>query len=101
MECKDRPAGKSGKIRIIGDEKQGLNNEELNFAVQVPFANQNGYNFFLVHKFMGPNQYKPIYKSEIKDCQNGNFTWNMVAMLTSELANEDPEREIRIEFFKS
>jgi hypothetical protein len=33
--------------------------------------------------------------------QVGAFTWKQHAILTSELANEDPDREIRIEFFKS
>ena len=50
---------------------------------------------------MGPGQYKPVYKSEITSCLGGRFSWNLVSILTSELANEDPEREIRIEFFKS
>jgi len=58
-------------------------------------------NFFLVHKFIGPRIYKPIYKSEIMQSLNGVFKWNLVALLTSELANEDPEQEIRVEFFKS
>merc|ERR1712060_151706 len=31
----------------------------------------------------------------------GQYHWNHVSMLTSELANEDPEREIRFEFYKS
>lgn len=31
----------------------------------------------------------------------GRYTWNLVSILTSELANEEPEREIRFEFFKS
>ena len=65
------------------------------------FTSQDGFNFFLVHKFMGPGQYKPVYKSEITSCLGGRFSWNLVSILTSELANEDPEREIRIEFFKS
>lgn len=30
-----------------------------------------------------------------------HFSWNLFSTLTSEIANEDPEREIRIEFFKS
>lgn len=50
---------------------------------------------------MGPGSYKPVYKSEITSCLGGRFSWNLVSILTSELANEDPEREIRIEFFKS
>ena len=32
---------------------------------------------------------------------NGSFMWKPCSILTSELANEDPEREIKIEFFKS
>lgn len=58
-------------------------------------------NFFLVHKFISPQVYKPVYKSEIKPCVNGRFSWNLFSTLTSEIANEDPEREIRVEFFKS
>jgi hypothetical protein len=85
----------------MADEKQGLNNEEANFNLSGEFSSQDGYNFFLVHKFMGPNNFKPVYKSEITSSINGRFSWNLVSILTSELANEDPEREIRIEFFKS
>ena len=55
----------------------------------------------LIHKFMGPNNYKPVYKSEITSSINGRYSWNLVSILTSELANEEPEREIRFEFFKS
>ena len=50
---------------------------------------------------MGPNNFKPVYKSEITSCLNGRYSWNLVSVLTSEVANEDPEREIRFEFFKS
>jgi len=50
---------------------------------------------------MGPNNYKPVYKSEITSSIGGRYTWNLVSILTSELANEELEREIRFEFFKS
>lgn len=101
LECDERPARQSGTIKITADEKQGLNNEEANFNLSGEFASQDGYNFFLIHKFMGPNNFKPVYKSEITTSINGRFSWNLVSILTSELANEDPEREIRVEFFKS
>ena len=58
-------------------------------------------NFFLVYKQISPQQYKPIYKSEIKPAVGGFFTWAPTQILTSELANEDAEREIKFEFFKS
>lgn len=50
---------------------------------------------------MGPRNYKPVYKSEITSSINGRYKWNLVSILTSELANEDADREIRFEFFKS
>lgn len=61
----------------------------------------SGMNFFLVYKFISPQVYKPVYKSEIMFSLNGIFLWKPCSILTSELCNEDPEREIKIEFFKS
>ena len=58
-------------------------------------------NFFLVHKYISNNVYKPLYKSEIMASLNNCFTWKQSSMLTSDMCNEDPDREIRIEFFKS
>ena len=99
--CDKRPAGSSGAIRIRADEKQGKNDEEMSFELRADFSSTDGYNFFLVSKFISVGTYKPVYKSEIKDTINDSFSWNHTSILTSELANEDPEREIRIEFFKS
>lgn len=101
LSCSERPPGQSGNIQITADEKQGMNNEEANFKMSGEFASQDGFNFFLIYKFIGPNNFKPVYKSEIISSIGGRFTWNMVSILTSELANEDIEREIRFEFFKS
>jgi len=42
-----------------------------------------------------------LYKSETKAASAGQHKWNMVNLLTSELANDDVEREIRMEFFES
>jgi len=33
LECDQRPAGQSGTIKIIADEKEGMNNEEVNFNI--------------------------------------------------------------------
>ena len=33
LECDQRPAGQSGTIKIIADEKEGMNNEEMNFEL--------------------------------------------------------------------
>merc|ERR1740139_1510089 len=61
-----RGANKNGTIKITGDEK--MNNgssEEVNMTIRAPFANRSDMNFFIVYKMMGPNQYRPLYKSEI------------------------------------
>ena len=97
----DRPEGQSGTITITADEKKGKHNEELSFELKGDFEDTSGYNFFLIHKFIGPRVYKPVYKSEIKEALGGTFNWNFISLLTSELANEELEREIKIEFFKS
>ena len=101
LECSERQAGKSGSLYITADEKSGKNNEELNFELSGKFSSTDGYNFFLIHKFIGIGVYKPVYKSEIKSAIGGTYRWNHASILTSELANEEPEREIRVEFFKS
>jgi hypothetical protein len=55
--------------------------------------------FYIIHKWLGPKTYKPVYKSEIQQSKAGAYEWNEISLLTSELANEEPENEIRIEFF--
>ena len=99
--CSDRPTGKSGRIKITADERSGGNNEELSYRLSGTFPSNDGMNFFMVYKFISPQVYKPVYKSEIMASLNGAFMWKPCSILTSELANEDPEREIRVEFFKS
>jgi hypothetical protein len=73
----------------------------MNFELHGKFDSNDGYNFFLIHKFIGPGVFKPVYKSEIKSAIQGVYHWNHISLLTSELANEELEREIRIEFYKS
>jgi len=101
LECDLRPTGQSGTILITADEKKGKHNEECSFALQATFADTSGINFFIMSKFISPKVYKPIYKSEIKESVHGRFDWNFISLLTSEMANEEIEQPVRIEFFKS
>lgn len=57
--------------------------------------------FFLVYKFISPQVYKPVYKSEITASRNGIFSWEKASSLVQDLCSDDPEREMKIEFFKS
>jgi hypothetical protein len=56
-------------------------------------------NFFIIYKNMGPNQYRPIYKSEIQPAKQSSYEWNLVTMLSNELTGGDIEREIKMEFY--
>lgn len=38
LECAERTAGQSGSIKVIADEKEGMNNEEANFNLSGNFA---------------------------------------------------------------
>ena len=97
-----RAEGASGLIKITGEERNVGSQEEVQMQMRATFPSMNGYVFFLIHKQLaGQNQWKPIYKSEIKQAINGFFDWNQVNILSSDLAGDDIEREIRIDFFLS
>lgn len=61
----------------------------------------SGMNFFLIHKQVSGQVWKPIYKSEIQGVRNGAYEWNIVNILSSDLAGDDIEREVRIDFYTS
>ena len=73
----------------------------LEFDMNASFANKDGFNFFLVQKFISPGHYVPIYKSEIKPCQGQYFSWAKFSALTSSICKEENDREIRVDFYKS
>lgn len=67
--------GKAGKISITADEHAGNNNECMTYKLSGKFKDNGGLNFFMVYKFISPQVYKPIYKSEITPSKNGLFSW--------------------------
>lgn len=58
-------------------------------------------NFFLINKVISPTLQKPIYKSEIQPLKNGLYQWNLVNVLSADLAGDDAERQIKFDFFES
>ena len=95
-----RAAGKSGNIKITGEEKSASGSqEEVQMKVRSTFPSSSGMNFFLINKQISPTLWKPIYKSEIKAATKGYFEWNVVNVLSSDLAGEDVDREVKIEFY--
>jgi hypothetical protein len=62
----DRAPGKSGIIKIMADEKLShTTQEEVIMSARANFSSRQNMNFFVIYKQLAPNQYRPIYKSEI------------------------------------
>jgi hypothetical protein len=57
--------------------------------------------FFLLSRFIGPQQWVPVYKSEDKpqDSVLKAHRWNSVKILTSILCKEEATRDIRVDFY--
>jgi len=53
-------------------------------------------------KLEDKQQWKPVYKSEIKPFLNGSFEWNTVNLLTTDIVTDgNIDIDFKIEFFKS
>mmetsp|Transcript_37509 Transcript_37509/g.49311 ORF Transcript_37509/g.49311 Transcript_37509/m.49311 type:complete len:163 (+) Transcript_37509:419-907(+) len=96
-----RAEGRSGIIKITGEERSVGSKEEVEMVVRSTFPSQGGFNFFLVHKLVNGKVWKPIYKSEIQSARNGAFEWLSLSLLTSDLAGDDVDREVRFDFYNS
>ena len=98
--CKDRAEGKSGLIKISGEEKKIGNSQEVVMKPRATFSQVSGMNFFLVLKQSGQQSWKPVYKSEIKGQFNKGFEWNVLNLLTSDLVNDNNiDMAFKIEFY--
>jgi hypothetical protein len=102
LECKERAVGKSGAIKITGEEKKIGNSQEVIMKPRATFGTTSGMNFFLVMKSTGPTNWKPVYKSEIKAHFGNGFEWNVVNLLTSDLVNDNNiDMAFKVEFYQS
>ena len=75
--------------------------EEVQMKMRASFPSMGGMNFFLIHKQVSGTIWKPIYKSEIQAARGGFYNWNTVNVLSTDLAGDDIEREVRIDFYIS
>jgi len=101
LENTSRAAGASGTIKITGEERNASSQEEVQMKMRASFPSNGGMNFFLIHKQVAGNVWKPIYKSEIQPARSGHYEWNVVNVLSADLAGDDIEREVRIDFYIS
>ena len=101
LECQTRAANASGIIKITGEERNASSQEEVQMKMRASFPSNGGMNFFLIHKNVAGNVWKPIYKSEIQASKSSQYEWNVVNVLSADLAGDDIEREVRIDFYIS
>lgn len=86
----------------MADEKLShTTQEEVIMSARANFSSRQNMNFFVIYKQLAPNQYRPIYKSEIQPVKTtGNFyEWNVLTLLGEEMTGGDLEREIKMEFY--
>jgi hypothetical protein len=64
-------------------------------------GSESDHIFFILSRFVGNQQWVPVYKSEDKayDAPLKMFKWNSLKILTSILCKEESEREIRVDFY--
>ena len=60
-----------------------------------------GLCFFIIYRQISLGKFTPIFKSEVKRAQSGQFSWNQVQVGTTDLCKDNVENEIKIEFFRS
>ena len=99
--CDKRKPGKSGKIHITAEEVEATANAEMVIFNPAAKFNESGLCFFIIYRNLAPGKYNPIYKSEIKKPEAGEFKWNQVQVGATDLCKDDVERQIKIEFFRS
>jgi hypothetical protein len=97
------PSGSKGTITLIAEEQvANANAEMVMFTPEAQLAGTSDQNFFIIYKCMGPNNFVPVYKSEIKRAVKDNhFRWNHVQIGATDLCKDNIENEIKFEFFKS
>jgi hypothetical protein len=65
----------NGIVQITGEETK--KSGEINtMKLKGEITKDSGPIFFIVWKQLSPNQYKPVYKSEIKSAERGSQNWN-------------------------
>jgi hypothetical protein len=60
----------------------------------------SSYTFFIVWKNIGPNKFKPVYKSEIKPPERNKQNWAEFKIDTANLCGNDDSQEIKIDFYR-
>ena len=98
----------NGVVILTAEENQGnKNNEMIDFEMHATLNNSAAAGahdnmFFIISRYVQPQQYIPVYKSEDKaqDAVIKAHKWNRVKILTSLICKEEGDREIRVDFYR-
>ena len=96
--------GRNNGTIILTAEEDVKNNsaEAVSFEMRANLPGQDSQSvFFILSRYVGPQQWIPVYKSEDKayDAVIKAHRWNTVKILTSILCKEEPGRDIRVDFY--
>jgi len=69
-----------GQIKIIAEELTNNSNTEIcSFSPEAQLSEHSNKYFFIILKNRAPNQYVPVYKSEVRTAGPDHFVkWNQV-----------------------
>lgn len=98
----------NGVVILTAEENHGnKNNEMIDFEMRTTLnssaaASAHDSLFFIIQRFVQPQQYVPVYKSEDKaqDPQVRAHKWDRVKILTSLICKEEGDREIQVDFYR-
>jgi hypothetical protein len=67
-----------GQIKIVAEELTNNSNTEIcTFNPEAQLSEHSGKYFFIILKNRAPNQYVPVYKSEVRTAGNDKIVkWN-------------------------
>jgi hypothetical protein len=81
----------NGRVRVTGEEKKMSQKTEIVLLKLKGRLANSGSSFFIVWKNLGPNQWKPVFKSEVKSSERGCQNWNQFKIDTQLLCNDDED----------
>lgn len=102
LDHRSRSDGKSGVVKITGEETKRGEVTELIMKPRASLSGWSGLNFFIIMKLVGQNMWKPVYKSEKKNILNGFYDWQMVNMNTADVVEGgNVDGIFKFEFYQS
>lgn len=92
----------SGNVTIMAvEKKEGQSKEIVKFRLTPRLkCDSNSQCFFVVNKNKAGDNFQPVYKSEVKPMEQGEFKFNLVIIDSERLCNSDISNKIGVTLYK-